>query len=375
MAFLTIVFLSILSSQFAQAELLYADVEIRGYKGKCLDVRGPSSANGTVVQMWDCVGVSNQRWNVYSNGEIRSRYNLLKCLDIRGASNNNGASLQIWDCVGGTDQKWFFTGDNLRSNYNGKCLDVRGPSSANGTPVQMWSCVFVSNQVFYTNAVPAKYDCDAYVRGDGRSTIKSFNIPVVYTSGSSIPNRGVVVIETFIPVAWVDGPPWIIQGKGDGRTFSNTFDPARTRQYTKLDFNSGKGCMVSNWSQIRDRACSWTSQRPVCWHKTFDSKNVEYHNNAVDAAGNSANWISDDDALTYRYRYHLQNSVWGSRFLTCAIDHTFAISFNGDWANIVGDGYPSVAVYRYKNGSRDSEPITLATRAAINIGNLCDTGE
>ena len=43
---------------------LPAGAEIRGYGGKCLDVRGPSTANGTPVQMWDCVGVANQRWTI-----------------------------------------------------------------------------------------------------------------------------------------------------------------------------------------------------------------------------------------------------------------------------------------------------------------------
>ena len=37
-------------------------MEIRGYADKCLDVRGPSTSNGTPVQMWDCVNVSNQKW-------------------------------------------------------------------------------------------------------------------------------------------------------------------------------------------------------------------------------------------------------------------------------------------------------------------------
>ena len=38
--------------------------EIRGFGGKCLDVRGPSTADGTVVQMWDCNGATEQRWSL-----------------------------------------------------------------------------------------------------------------------------------------------------------------------------------------------------------------------------------------------------------------------------------------------------------------------
>lgn len=33
--------------------------EIQGFGGKCLDVRGPSTADGTPVQLWDCNGSPN----------------------------------------------------------------------------------------------------------------------------------------------------------------------------------------------------------------------------------------------------------------------------------------------------------------------------
>ncbi len=33
--------------------------------GKCVDLEGPSSANGTPIQQWSCVGVANQRWTIW----------------------------------------------------------------------------------------------------------------------------------------------------------------------------------------------------------------------------------------------------------------------------------------------------------------------
>ena len=30
--------------------------------GRCLDATGPSSANGTRLQIWDCSGAANQQW-------------------------------------------------------------------------------------------------------------------------------------------------------------------------------------------------------------------------------------------------------------------------------------------------------------------------
>ena len=32
--------------------------------GRCLDATGPSSADGTRLQIWDCTGAANQQWTV-----------------------------------------------------------------------------------------------------------------------------------------------------------------------------------------------------------------------------------------------------------------------------------------------------------------------
>jgi glucosylceramidase len=37
---------------------------IRGFAGKCADVAGTNSANGTAVQLWDCNGTAAQQWTV-----------------------------------------------------------------------------------------------------------------------------------------------------------------------------------------------------------------------------------------------------------------------------------------------------------------------
>jgi Ricin-type beta-trefoil lectin domain-like len=37
-----------------------------GIASACLDATGPSSADGTPLQIWDCTGGANQQWNVPS---------------------------------------------------------------------------------------------------------------------------------------------------------------------------------------------------------------------------------------------------------------------------------------------------------------------
>ncbi|MEV4036806.1 ricin-type beta-trefoil lectin domain protein [Streptomyces umbrinus] len=116
-----------------------------GLAGKCLDVAGGSSANGTAVQLYDCNGSTAQNWTLAADGSVRS---LGKCLDVTGASVADGAKVQLYDCNGSGAQRWSYnasTGDVVNTAAN-KCLDVSDNSSANGARGQIWSCTGAANQ-------------------------------------------------------------------------------------------------------------------------------------------------------------------------------------------------------------------------------------
>jgi predicted chitinase len=117
---------------------------ITGYGGKCVDVSGANTANGTQVQLWTCNGTNAQNWTVGTDGTIRA---LGKCLDVSGGSTANGAKVQLWDCNGTGAQQWVATAANdIVNPQANKCLDATGPSSADGTPLQLWSCTGGANQ-------------------------------------------------------------------------------------------------------------------------------------------------------------------------------------------------------------------------------------
>ncbi|MER8068604.1 ricin-type beta-trefoil lectin domain protein [Streptomyces sp. NPDC094034] len=116
-----------------------------GLAGKCLDVAGGASANGTAVQLYDCNGSTAQRWTVGTDATIRS---LGKCLDVTSASTANGAKVQLYDCNGSGAQQWSYnagTGDIVNTAAD-KCLDVTDNSSANGARAQIWTCTGAANQ-------------------------------------------------------------------------------------------------------------------------------------------------------------------------------------------------------------------------------------
>src|SRR6266511_265038 len=77
---------------------------IIGYGGKCVDVAGASSANGTRGQLYTCNGTNAQRWTATAGQLINPNAN--KCLDATGPSSADGTPLQIWTCTGGANQIW-----------------------------------------------------------------------------------------------------------------------------------------------------------------------------------------------------------------------------------------------------------------------------
>ena len=115
---------------------------ITGFGGKCVDVAGANSANGTQVQLYTCNGTAAQQWTV--NGSTLQA--LGKCLDVAGAGTADGTRVQLYECNGTSAQNWTASNAQLVNPGSGKCLDATGPSSADGTPLQIWTCTGGANQ-------------------------------------------------------------------------------------------------------------------------------------------------------------------------------------------------------------------------------------
>ncbi|MFI9009791.1 ricin-type beta-trefoil lectin domain protein [Actinosynnema sp. NPDC053489] len=117
---------------------------ITGLAGKCVDVAGASSADGTAVQLYSCNGTAAQQWSRPGDGTLRA---LGKCLDIKDRGTADGAQLQLWSCAGGANQQWTHTsGRDLVNPATGKCVDVTDNNSADGTRLQIWTCTGAANQ-------------------------------------------------------------------------------------------------------------------------------------------------------------------------------------------------------------------------------------
>jgi lysophospholipase L1-like esterase len=115
--------------------------------GRCLDVYGAGTANGTQVILWDCHGGANQSWTRTAAGELRVYTG--KCLDVNANGTANGTKVQIWDCNGTAAQKFTFNTDgSLVGAGSGKCVDVTSGGTANGTLIQLYQCNGTGSQKF-----------------------------------------------------------------------------------------------------------------------------------------------------------------------------------------------------------------------------------
>ncbi|MER5296674.1 ThuA domain-containing protein [Streptomyces pharetrae] len=118
--------------------------EVKGVNGKCLDVDGSQTADGTKVQLWTCGGSSAQKWTVSGDGTLKA---LGKCLDVPGGGSADGTRIQLWTCNGTGAQKWAPQSDGtVRNPQSGKCLDASGGTWNDGTPVHLWTCHTGPNQ-------------------------------------------------------------------------------------------------------------------------------------------------------------------------------------------------------------------------------------
>ncbi|MYS86632.1 RICIN domain-containing protein [Embleya scabrispora] len=120
---------------------------------KCLEIRGDSTADGADANQWECNGSPTQAWTWVDVGtspwgeplRYMQNGNSGKCLEIRGDSTADGAAANQWECNGSPTQMWIvyhtINGRFNLINYNSrKCLEIRGDSTDDGAAANQWEC-------------------------------------------------------------------------------------------------------------------------------------------------------------------------------------------------------------------------------------------
>ncbi|TDD61037.1 poly(3-hydroxybutyrate) depolymerase [Kribbella antibiotica] len=107
--------------------------------GRCLDVTGANSANGTATVVWDCHTNANQQFT----RNAQSLQVLGKCLEAP-ANAVPGSASRIWDCTGGANQQWNLNDNGTITGQGGLCLTAS--NTANGSPASVQTCTNNPNQ-------------------------------------------------------------------------------------------------------------------------------------------------------------------------------------------------------------------------------------
>ncbi|MDI5962374.1 ricin-type beta-trefoil lectin domain protein [Streptantibioticus silvisoli] len=111
-----------------------------GIAGKCVDVAGSGTADGTHVQLYGCDSTAAQDWTLVpgAGGTLRA---LGGCLDVSDSGTADGTLVQLWQCNGTGAQRWQ-TGANgaLVNPQSGRCLDDPNSTTADGTQLRIWDC-------------------------------------------------------------------------------------------------------------------------------------------------------------------------------------------------------------------------------------------
>ncbi|MEU4218239.1 arabinofuranosidase catalytic domain-containing protein [Actinoplanes sp. NPDC026623] len=130
----------------------FADTTLRTL-GRCLDINGNGTANGTQLELYDCNGAGGQKWVQQADGSLRNPQSG-RCLDSPNGATGNGTRLQIWDCNSSAAQKFAVNGGGATVGPAGRCVDVAADDSGgNGTAVQLWDCQsYAIDQHWFHNA-------------------------------------------------------------------------------------------------------------------------------------------------------------------------------------------------------------------------------
>ncbi len=121
-----------------------------GLAGKCLDVSGAGTADGTKIQLWTCNGTGAQNWQL--SGQVWRNPASGKCLDVAGGATANGTKVQLWTCNGTGAQNWTVATDRtVRNPQSGRCLDVSEARPSDGQQIHLWDCLAAPNQLWTVN--------------------------------------------------------------------------------------------------------------------------------------------------------------------------------------------------------------------------------
>lgn len=115
----------------------YRSIRHQHNNGLCFDVANYSMENGNPINLIQCTDNNAQRFDIDSQGRIRSFVNPTKCVEA-GSEGTLYGKLYIYDCHYGAWQQWtFLSNGRIRNNYHGKYIGLAYCSIKSYTPLEL----------------------------------------------------------------------------------------------------------------------------------------------------------------------------------------------------------------------------------------------
>ncbi|MFI1380141.1 RICIN domain-containing protein [Embleya sp. NPDC020886] len=111
--------------------------------GKCLS--GSAGSDGTPLVLWSCNGNANQKWDIRSDGTIRTKG---LCMDAAWGSTAKGTVVQLAYCSGNPAQQFVLVGTYIFTKNAGMCADIWDFKSNDGAAIRLHPCHYGANQVW-----------------------------------------------------------------------------------------------------------------------------------------------------------------------------------------------------------------------------------
>lgn len=179
--------------------------QLRNGKGKCLDLEGRSTDNGTSVHQWSChtdlADIDSQLWYQDEQGRIHSKLNPNRCIDVSGSGTGEGSDIHLWDCHGGANQQWKRgTNNSLRPmNAPHMAMDISGGgNSTDGSDSHLWTYHGGKTQMWYW-WTPAHYTTWSPEAQPGAGQV--LNSSWSSSGGRSTTNLGNPLVELIVEQA------------------------------------------------------------------------------------------------------------------------------------------------------------------------------
>ncbi|MEI2699663.1 MAG: RICIN domain-containing protein [Microthrixaceae bacterium] len=169
-----------LSTTAAELNNAASAVQVRTNNNRCLDVEGPSSADGAILQQWGCnsPAVAEQTWSlVAADGQWFNLVSQLagKCMAPQGGGTADGTKFTQGACDQSAAAQQFRLAKSgsswqLISRPTGKCVDVPSNVSSDGTDMQLLTCSSgaANSKLFTLTTTSGPATTPTTVRADGR---------------------------------------------------------------------------------------------------------------------------------------------------------------------------------------------------------------